>query len=72
MNIKKVMLVIFGVVIAVSLYGVILDAIKTLLDNENLSEFTGLSTIIAVVPIIVLIAILFKLGIFNMFGGKKD
>lgn len=72
MSVKKALTLIFSIVVVVSIFGIVTKSISDLIADETVGDFTGLTAILYVVPIVALVAILYKLGIFDMFSGRKD
>ena len=66
----KVILGIITVALAFIVFPIILEATDDILANANISNYTGLSAIVKIAPMIVMVAILFGGGIL-VFQGVK-
>jgi hypothetical protein len=75
MNIGRVVMYVLGLVIGISvLIKLVPPAVKDLLDRPDVSEFTGLTEGLQLVPFVALAALVIgcMIGLFVEFGKDKD
>jgi len=67
-DILTMVLGIIAIAIAFVVFPIVMDASHTILSNANIGDYTGLSSIAAVAPLIVFVGLLFTGG-FSMYKG---
>jgi len=72
MGIKGTILSTIAVVVAVILLPIVVDAVDTLMDNENLANYTGLSSFLGLIPLLYTVGIMAITGLlgFRQVRGK--
>lgn len=58
----KVVLGIVGIAIAMIIFPVVLDGAATILTDANIATYSGLSSVVAIAPLIIFVGLLFGSG----------
>lgn len=67
----RVILGIVTLAVCFIVFPIVLDGTDTILSNNNISNYTGLSAIVKVAPMLVMIAIIFGGGLLVWKGAKE-
>ncbi|MDD5095170.1 MAG: hypothetical protein PHV74_12465 [Dehalococcoidia bacterium] len=69
-NVKKVVGGLVLIVIALSMFPIVLDATGTILDDANLADYTGLESLVSIAPLIIFVGMIFSGGFFVFTGAR--
>lgn len=70
-DVMKVVMGIIVIVIAFAMFPIVLDGTHTVLSDANLSDYTGLESIVSIAPLIVFVGMLFGGGLLTFSGVRK-
>lgn len=69
-NLVEIVGGIVAIAIAFVIFPIVLDATNTILTAQNVTQYTGLESVVKVAPLIVFVGLLFGGG-FSLFRGVK-
>lgn len=69
MNMKLVLGIIM-IAIVMIMFPIVMDATHSILNNANIADFTGLSALAAISPLMIWVAVLFGGGMLTFQGVK--
>lgn len=67
-NIWKVVSGLVCIAIALILFPIVLDGVQTIVTNANIADYTGLSAVAAVTPLLVFVGMIFSGGFLTFTG----
>ena len=69
-EVMKVVMGIIVIVIAFAMFPIVLDGTHTVLSDANLSDYTGLESIVSIAPLIIFVGMLFGGGLLTFSGVR--
>ncbi len=70
-DVMKVVMGIIVIVIAFAMFPIVLDGTHTVLSDANLSDYTGLESIVSIAPLIIFVGMLFGGGLLTFSGARS-
>ncbi len=70
-DVMKVVMGIIVIVIAFAMFPIVLDGTHTVLSDANLSDYTGLESIVSIAPLIVFVGMLIGGGLLTFSGVRN-